>query len=186
MNSNYAIPPLRDLPPGRLGLRAQNLRATIAEEPRSRFALTRLGIGVRRLAPVVLVALAVLAALALVPIGASLASRALDGVSGLWRSGQLPPAPRPYQPGDQVWTQEEVPQPSSGRVFHRPAAYTPPLLPHLQAPPPYHPGYKVWTTEPPQNRVAITISCPNGIDDAARKLAELERQGSSVNEVDCR
>jgi hypothetical protein len=136
VNAELSIPPLRDLPPGRLALRAQHLHSALVEQQ-----------GRPRLRPrtVALVVLA-LAALVLVPIGgASLGSRALEGIGGVWRSGQLPPAPRPYQPGD-----------------------------------------KVWTTEPPQHRVAITIDCPNGIADAANRLAELDREGSPINEVNCR
>jgi hypothetical protein len=116
----------------------------------SAFEVPHFRIGSLGFAPIALAASALLAALALVPVGgASLGSRAIDGISGMWRSGQLPPAPRPYQPGDQVWTtQEQVPPP--GEVTHPPAGYVPPLLPHLQAPPPYKPGDKLWTSEPPQ------------------------------------
>jgi hypothetical protein len=147
MNTELFIPPLRDLPPERLALRARHLRAAIADEPRSR-GLRLPGPARLRLVPA-LVILAVLAALALVPIGgASLGSRAIDGITGTSGSGsrpdvQLPPI-RPYQPGD-----------------------------------------KVWTTTPPVNPVAITIPCPNGTIDAARKLSELDWARSPVNEVDC-
>jgi hypothetical protein len=148
MNTESFIPPVRDLPPGRLALRTQHLRSAIADNRRFH-GLPFPSTPRVRLVPA-LVALAVLTALALVPIGgASLATRAIDGVGGVWRSG-LPlkaQQPRPYQPGD-----------------------------------------KVWTTEPPRDgsdRVAITIPCPNGTDDAARKLFELDREGSPINEVNC-
>jgi hypothetical protein len=150
MNTEFSVPPLRDLPPERFALRAQHLRSAIAGERRFR-GLPFPSAPRVRLVPA-LVIVAALAALALVPIGgASLGGRVVDGISGVWRSG-LPlegQQGRPYQPGD-----------------------------------------KVWTTEPPHDgmgdRVAITIPCPNGTDDAARKLAELDQEGSTVNEVDCR
>lgn len=149
MNTELFIPPLRDLPPERLALRAQHLRAAIADEQQSR-GLRLPGPARVRLVPA-LVILAVLAALALVPIGgASLGSRAIDRIIGTSGSDprpdvQLQSLPiRPYQPGD-----------------------------------------KVWTTTPPVNPVAITIPCPNGTIDAARKLSKLEAAGSPVNTVNC-
>lgn len=149
MNTESSIPPLRDLPPGRLALRTQHLRSTIADQ--RRFRALRFPSAPRvRLVPAFVI-VAALAALALVPIGgASLGSRAIDSVSGVWRDG----LPLEAQQGQ-----------------------------------PYQPGDKVWTTTPPQNRVAITIPCPNGTIDAAKKLFELDSTfgagRSPINEVNC-
>jgi hypothetical protein len=218
MNTDLSIPSLRELPAGRLALRTQHLRAAIAEERRPR--------GLRLPSPAriglvpALVILAVLAALALVPIGgASLGSRAIDGIRGASTDQrpdvQLQSFPvRPYQPGDKVWTTTPPVNPvvltiscpdgtidAAQKLSELEAAGSPvntvncapgsipesvlraqrPLPPE----PPYKPGDKVWTTTPPQARVAIRIPCPNGVIDAERKLTELGREGSPVNEVNC-
>jgi hypothetical protein len=230
MNTDFSIPPLRDLPPGRLALRTQHLRSAISDERRLRGLPFRIAPRVRLMPALVIVA--ALAALALVPIGgASLASRAIDGMSGVWRSGLPLEAQQgqPYQPGDKVWTTEPphdgigdrvaitIPCPNgtddaarklfeldhtfgAGRSPVSDVNCAPGSIPKTAIPPevefmsshlpPYQPGDKVWTTEPPNHgmgdRVAITIACPNGTIDAARKLAELGREGSPVNEIDCR
>jgi hypothetical protein len=56
--------------------------------------------------------------------------------------------------------------------------------PTIPAPPPYQPGDKIWTTTPPITAVTTTIDC-NTIKDAANLLAELEKQGSPINDVEC-
>ena len=93
-----SLPPLRDLPPGRLEQRAEHLHAEIIDisEPRlpaRRFALPRLCVA----RPVLVAAIALFLALALVPIGgASLGQRAVDGVTSLWAPANgIEPANQP-------------------------------------------------------------------------------------------
>jgi hypothetical protein len=75
-----SLPPLRDLPPGRLDQRAAHLRSEIAGKHQARLRVAR---------PVLVAVIAAFVALALVPIGgASLGQRAVDGVTSLW----APPA----------------------------------------------------------------------------------------------
>ena len=87
-NSNYSLPPLRELPPSRLEQRAEHLYMEITDAHRPRrhmrpFAM----LSFRVVRPVLVAATVVLVALALVPIGgASLAQRAMDGVTGLWET----------------------------------------------------------------------------------------------------
>lgn len=183
MTNDYSIP-LRDLPPGRLGQRAQHLHAEITRAQQPRFVMPRAAMPRLRLArPVLFVLLAAVAALLLVPIGgASLATRAIDGISGIWSPGSPPPAPAPYQQGDKVWT--STPPVSSSGQFAPPAGYTAPQPP--VAPPAYQSGDKVWNSQPPtepQTTTAITCATPN---DAGQLLAKLESEGSPITSVECR
>jgi hypothetical protein len=74
-----SLPPLRDLPPGRLDQRAEHLHFEITDRAES--GLSRLRVA----RPVPVAVIAVFLALALVPIGgASLGQRAVDGVTRLW------------------------------------------------------------------------------------------------------
>ena len=86
MNSHYSLPPLRDLPQGRLEQRVEHLRSEITEESQSRLHLPRFGMPRLRLArPVLVAALAALVVLTVVPIGgASLGQRAVNSISSLW------------------------------------------------------------------------------------------------------
>lgn len=185
MSNDYSLPPLRDLPPSRLGQRAEHLHAEITREQQPRFMMRRLPTPRMHIARSVLVAMiAALAMLALVPIGgASLGARAIAGIASLWTSGSPPPAPAPYQPGDKVWT--TTPPASDGsQEFSPPAGYTAPQAP--SAPRAYQPGDEVWTTTPsatPQTTTTITCNAPS---DAAKTLAELEKEGSPVTSVECR
>ena len=52
------------------------------------------------------------------------------------------------------------------------------------APPAYQPGDQVWTTKPPTVLTATTVYCDT-IDSAANVLAQLEKEGSSINDVEC-
>jgi hypothetical protein len=73
-----SLPPLRDLPPGRLEQRAAHLRSEIADKHQARLRVAR---------PVLVALIAAVAALAIVPIGgASLGQRAVDGVTSLWET----------------------------------------------------------------------------------------------------
>ena len=56
--------------------------------------------------------------------------------------------------------------------------------PSPAAPPAYQPSDKVWNTTPPVAPVTTTITCST-IDDAANLLAQLQREGSPVNDVEC-
>ena len=185
MTIDYSIPPLRDLPPGRLAQRAQHLRAEITQEKRPRFVSPQLVIPriqiTRR--PVLLALLAALAALALVPVGgASLATRAIDGISGIWSSGSPPPAPSPYQQGGKVST--TTPSVSNSSQSKPPTGYTAPQPP--AAPPAYQPGDKLWNAPPPTEPLTTTtITCTNP-NEAAKLLAKLENEGSPITAVECR
>jgi len=81
-----SLPPLRDLPLGRLDQRAEHLHSEITGRAESRLPLRRFARPRLRVArPVLLAVVAAFVALALVPIGgASLAQRAVDGVIILW------------------------------------------------------------------------------------------------------
>jgi len=179
MTNDYSIPPLRDLPPGRLTQRAQHFHAEITRGQQSRFVMPRLQLA----RPVLVALLAAVAALLLVPIGgASLATRAIDGISGIWSPGSPPPAPAPYQQGDKVWT--TTPPVSSSGQFAPPAGWAAPQPP--AAPPAYQPGDKVWSSQPPtepQTTATITCASPN---DAGKLLAKLESEGSPITSVECR
>ncbi|GEM_PF-5787581 len=185
MTNDYSIPPLRDLPPGRLAQRAQHLHAEISRETPSRFTIPRFAMPRLRLArPVVVALVAAIVMLALVPIGgASLATRAINGITGIWTPGSPPPAPAPYQQGDKVWT-TPPPTVSGSSQFSPPAGWSAPQPP--AAPPAYQQGEKVWTTTPPtepQTTTTITCTTPS---DAANLLAKLEKEGSSITAVQCR
>jgi hypothetical protein len=92
MNIELPAPTWRALSPARRTLRLQHLRSEIAAQ--GRLGRRR----ARRLAPraraaLVLAAVVIVGALAVVPIGgASVASRAIDGISALWSSASHPPA----------------------------------------------------------------------------------------------
>lgn len=100
MTDHIAFPPLHNLSPGELEMRKQHLLSEIAREssqtirvsPMPRFP------GRRRprlsdARPVFLVPVVLLAALALVPVGgASLGTRAVNGISSLWASPPNQPA----------------------------------------------------------------------------------------------
>lgn len=184
MTNDYSIPPLRDLPPGRLAQRAQHLHAEITREPQPGFAIPRFTMPRLHMArPVVVALIAAIATLALVPIGgASLATRAINGITGIWTPGSPPPAPAPYQQGDKVWT--TTPPTSGSSQFSPPAGWTAPQPP--AAPPAYQQGDQVWTTTPPtgpQTTTTITCTTPS---DAANLLAKLEKDGSPITSVQCR
>ena len=184
MTNDYSIPPLRDLPPGRLAQRSEHLRAEITRQPQRRFVIPRFAMPrPERTRPLVAALIAVIAALALVPIGgASLATRAINGMSGIWTPGSPPPAPAPYQQGDTLWT--TTPLVSDRGQFNPPAGYTAPQPP--AAPRAYNQGDRVWTTAPltgPQTTTTITCATPN---DAARLLVKLEQAGSPITSVECR
>jgi hypothetical protein len=160
--------------------------ALVATDALRRHQQPRLGMPRLNIARPVLVAMmAALVALALVPIGgASLGSRAISGISGLWTPGAPPPAPAPYKPGDKVWT-TTPPANNNSQQFSPPAGYTAPQPP--AAPPAYKPGDKVWTTTPPPTtpQTTTTIACSTP-SDAAKALAELEQEGSPITSVQCR
>jgi hypothetical protein len=184
MTNDYSIPPLRDLPPGRLAQRAEHLHAEITSRRQTRLVLPRVAMPRLQLAPPFVVALiAAIAALALVPIGgASLATRAINGISGIWTSGSPPPAPAPYQQGDKVLT-TTPPAPTSSE-FNPPAGYIAPQPP--PAPPTRQQGDKVWKTTPATGaQTTTTITCATP-DDAASLLAKLEKEGSPITSVECR
>jgi hypothetical protein len=179
MTNDYSIPPLRDLPLGRLAQRAEHLHAEITREQQHRIATPRLTMPRVHIARPVLVAMiAALTALALVPIGgASLGARAIGSISSLWTPGSPPPAPAPYQHGDKVWT---TAPPSGSSKFSPPAGWTTPQ------PPAYQQGDKVWTTTPPTTPQTTTTIICNTPSDAAKALAELEKEGSPITSVACR
>jgi hypothetical protein len=184
MTNDYSMPPLRDLPPGRLAQRAQHLYAEITHESRARVVFPHFTTPRLHLArPVVVALITAIATLTLVPIGgASLATRAINGISGIWAPGSPPPAPVPYQQGDKVWT--TTPPAADGGQFKPPAGYTAPQPP--AAPPAYEPGDKVWTTTPPTgSQTTITITCTTP-SDAVKLLAKLEKDGPPVTSVECR
>lgn len=135
-----------------------------------------------RLVPVSMVA--ALATLALVPIGgANFGSRAISGISSLWTPGSPPPAPVPYQPGDEVWT--TTPPASDGsRESNPPAGYRAPQPP--AAPRAYQPGDEVWATTAPTTAPATTTITCDTPSDAAETLARLEKEGSPITSVECR
>jgi hypothetical protein len=184
MTNDYSIPPLRDLPPGRLAQRAQHLHAEITRGQQTRFVMPslvmpRLQVG----RPGLVAVLAAVAALLLVPIGgASLANRAIDGISGIWSPGSPPPAPAPYQQGEKVWT--TTPPVSSTGQFAPPAGYMAPQPP--AAPPAYKSGDKVWNSQPPaEPQTTTTVTCASP-SDAGKLLAKLESEGSPITSVECR
>lgn len=131
----------------------------------------------RRLRRASLVALPLMTAAALTPIGgASLVSRA----SGDLGFGSEPPAPAPYQRGDQVWTHDApVGAPSAAAT----ATGSPKSNP--SAPSPYSPGAQVWTTTPDITPKVETIPCQD-LATAASALEALEQEGSSTTAVECR
>ena len=92
MNIELPTPTWHELSPARRTLRLEHLRSEIAAQGSLRPTKSR------RLAPrgrttVVLAPIVIVVALAVVPVGgASLASRAIDGISGLWSSASHPPA----------------------------------------------------------------------------------------------
>lgn len=100
MTDQIAFPPLHDLSPGELEMRKQHLLSEIAREasegkravPMPRFRGRRLPqFWVAR--PILIAPIVLLAALAFVPIGgASLGTRAVDGISSLWDSPPNQPA----------------------------------------------------------------------------------------------
>lgn len=184
MTNDYSIPPLRDLPPGRLEARAQHLHGEITHERQPYFTMARPAVPRVQLAKPAFVALvAAIAALALVPIGgASLATRAINGINSLWTPGSPPPAPAPYQQGDKVWP--TTPPASNSSEFAPPAGWTPPQPP--PAPPAYQPSEKVWASTPPNAPLTTTTITCTAPDDAGKLLAKLESEGSAINSVDCR
>lgn len=118
----------------------------------------------------------VLAAM-MAPIGgASVVSRA-STVFGL---GGNPPAPAPYQTGDQVWTHDA---PVGGVAPAVSLMSGPASVP--AAPAPYSGGDQVWTTTPDVAPTTETIPCESPAD-AASALQGLEQAGSTTNAVECR
>jgi hypothetical protein len=84
MDGDTPLPPLRDLPPERLLQREKHLHAEISRDMRQRRSPLAESHLVR---PAIAVLVVALVALAAVPIGgASLGTRAVDGISGLWET----------------------------------------------------------------------------------------------------
>lgn len=183
MTNHYSIPPLRDLPAGRLGQRKEHLLAEITREQRPAISLPRLRMPGFRVAVVA----AAFAVVALAPLDGEhpLGERAFAAIkdkvtslSELWIPGTEPPAPPPYQPGDKIITTPSAP---SG-----PSEFEPP------APRPYQPGDTVWKSAPPAPTTApLQIDCDGAssrarLEAAADALRRSERTGSVVSAVVCR
>jgi hypothetical protein len=95
MTDQISFPPLLDLPPVELATRREHLLSEIAREPhRARLSLPALIFPrPRLLRPAVAVLVAAIGVLAAVPVGgASLGSRAINGISSLWGT----PASQPH------------------------------------------------------------------------------------------
>lgn len=119
----------------------------------------------------------VVAAAMVAPIGgASVLSRA-STVFGL---GGNPPAPAPYQPGDQVWTHDAPVGAANPGISSTSGSAGVPA-----APAPYSAGDQVWTTTPDVAPTTETIPCES-LADAASALQALEQAGSTTNAVECR
>jgi len=69
----------------------------------------------------------------------------------------------------------------AGWAIQRAALSAPPIPP---APPAYQPGDQVWTSTPPTDLTTTTIYCDT-IDAATSLLAQLEGEGSPINDVEC-
>lgn len=90
MSDQISFPPLHDPPPGDLAARKHHLLSEIASEPERTLLSPRAFTFPRlrwRLRPIWVAPVVLVAALTLVPIGgASLGTRAVDGISSLWDS----------------------------------------------------------------------------------------------------
>lgn len=183
MTSRHSIPPLRDLPAGRLGQRKEHLLAEITREQHPAVSLPKLRMPRLRVALVA----AAFAVVALAPLDGehSLGESAfaaiknkVSSLSELWIPGTEPPAPPPYQPGDKIIT---TPSGPSG-----PSEFEPP------APRPYQPGDTVWKSAPPARTTApLQIDCDGAnsrarLKAAADALSQFERNGSVVSAVVCK
>jgi hypothetical protein len=93
VNDDFPIPAWNSLSPARLERRLEHIRSEIASEAHSQPTAARpMLFRFRTVRAVIPAAIATAVALSVVPIGgATLASRAIDGISGLWSSASPPP-----------------------------------------------------------------------------------------------